>query len=100
VVEAAGLEVIVGLVAVEVVDVVVGFVTMRDGNCNWNVTSAVAPPVLFTAMVTGSLPEGLVSGIGISVGMPERGMIPLAVAPVLFSPLASIAMAEELLVAV
>ncbi len=81
-------------------DVVVRFVTVRDGNCNWNVTTALVLPVLFTAMVTGSLPEGLISGIGISFGMPERAMTPLEVVPVLFSPLASIAMAEELLVAV
>jgi hypothetical protein len=92
--------VIVEVVWVLLVDVVVRFVAMRDGNCNWNVTTALALPVLFTAMVTGSLPEGLISGIGISVGMPESAMTPLAAAPVLFSPLASIAMAEELLVAV
>ena len=56
-------------------DVVVGFVTVRDGNCSWNVTTALALPVLFTTMVTGSLPEGLISGIGISVGMPERAIV-------------------------
>ena len=93
-------DVVVGLEVVKIVEVVVGLVTMRDGNCNWKVTSAVVIPVLFTAMVTGSLPEGLVSGIGISVGMPERAMTPLAVVPVVFSPLAIIAMSEELLVAV